>query len=118
MSNFEQVIEQILSNTMENSGGKLTVEQQRQLLFMMLIQQHEQIAIMGLGRQQDESGGTMPGDINAARYAIDTLRMLEHYTSGNLTDELKNYLQHKLQVLEQGYREELENQESDSEESA
>jgi hypothetical protein len=106
MSKFEQIIDQILSKNMDNSGGKLTAEQQHQLLFMMLIQQHEQIAMMGLGRLQDSDGNASSMDLNAARYAIDTLRMLDQYTKGNLSEELKTYLHYKLNMLQEAYNQE------------
>jgi len=41
-------------NSMEY-GAKLSSEQQQQLLFMMLVQQHEQIGMMGLGKLNDPS---------------------------------------------------------------
>jgi hypothetical protein len=111
MSKSEQIIDQILSESMDTTSGKLSAEQQRQLLFMMLIQQHEQIGLMGLGRLADSNGDSSTKDLNATRYSIDTLKMLEHFTQGNLGQEMKSYLQHKLQLLEQGYEEELKNEE-------
>lgn len=84
---------------MEKQDINLTVEQQDQLLFMMLVQQHEQIGMMGLGKIKNPSTDTIEPNINSAKYAIDTLSMLERYTSGSLNNELKSYLQHVLSTL-------------------
>ncbi|MCC5926586.1 MAG: DUF1844 domain-containing protein [Bacteroidetes bacterium] len=85
------------------SGGKLNAEQQQQLLFMMLVQQHEQIGMMGLGKLKDPSSDKITKDLNATRYAIDTLKMLETYTKGNLTGDMKSYLTHVLSTLQLNY---------------
>lgn len=85
------------------SGGKLNTEQQQQLLFMMLVQQHEQIGMMGLGKLKDPSSDKITKDLNATRYAIDTLKMLETYTKGNLTNDMKSYLTHVLSTLQLNY---------------
>lgn len=85
------------------SGGKLNTEQQQQLLFMMLVQQHEQIGMMGLGKLKDPSSDKISKDLNATRYAIDTLKMLETYTKGNLTSDMKSYLTHVLSTLQLNY---------------
>ena len=53
-------------NSMEY-GAKLSSEQQQQLLFMMLVQQHEQIGMMGLGKLKDPSTDTVSRDLNASQ---------------------------------------------------
>lgn len=95
-------------------GGKLSTEQQQQLLFMMLVQQHEQIGMMGLGKLKDPSSDTIQKDLNATRYAIDTLRMLETYTKGNLTSDMKQYLTHVLSTLQLNYVDEAKAEKSDA----
>lgn len=94
-------------------GAKLSSEQQQQLLFMMLVQQHEQIGMMGLGKLKDPSSDTITRDLNAAKYAIDTLRMLETYTKGNLTSDMKSYLTHVLSTLQLNYVDEVKKPASD-----
>ena len=42
----------------------LNPEQQDQLLCMMLIQQHQQIAMMGLGKLQNPATGEMEKDLS------------------------------------------------------
>lgn len=84
-----------------SDDNKKTIEpeQKDQLLFMMLIQQHQQIALMGFGEQENPSTGKKEKDIKAVKYAIDTLDMLEKYTSGNLTPEMAGYLADALKTL-------------------
>lgn len=98
---------------MSNENQQITDEQQNQLLFMMLVQQNQQIAMMGLGKEKNPSTGKMEKDLKAAKYAIDTLKMLQSYTKGNLNDELSNYLQQTLYTLQLNY-----NSESDEDEDS
>lgn len=83
---------------------QFTQEQQDQLLFMMLIQQHQQIAKMGLGQEKNPSTGEMEKDLKSAKYAIDTLHVLQKFTSGNLPNELREYLEKTLNDLRIGYQ--------------
>lgn len=92
---------------MDFSGNKLNEEQQQQLLFMMLVQQHEQIGMMGMGKLKDPSTDAINRDMHAARYAIDTLQMIEKFMAGNLTDDMKRYLQHVLTNLRLNYADEV-----------
>lgn len=88
------------------SGGsmdKMTPEQQHQVLFMMLVQQHQQIAMMGMGESGDPDTGEKQVDLSAAKYAIDTLHMLSIFTKGNLIPELGDYLDSVLSELRMSY---------------
>jgi beta-glucosidase/6-phospho-beta-glucosidase/beta-galactosidase len=84
----------------------LNPEQQDQLLCMMLIQQHQQIAMMGLGKLQNPATGEMEKDLSSAKYAIDTLNMIDKYTKGNLPQELKGFLDQTLTTLRLNYADE------------
>ncbi len=84
----------------------LNSDQQQQLLFMMLLQQHEQIAMMGLGKIKNPVTDKVERDLNSAKYAIDTLVMLEKFTQGNLTKELEGYLRQLLTNLRLNYADE------------
>ena len=84
----------------------LNPEQQDQLLCMMLIQQHQQIAMMGLGKIKNPTTDKMDRDLSSAKYAIDTLNMLEKYTKGNLPQELKGFLDQALTTLRLNYADE------------
>lgn len=94
---------------MDNQFQKLSDDQQQQLLFMMLVQQHEQIGLMGLGKIKNPATDAIERDLNAAKYAIDTLAMLEKYTKGNIEKELSSYLQQKLSMLRLNYVDEAKN---------
>ncbi|MEX2602258.1 MAG: DUF1844 domain-containing protein [Balneolaceae bacterium] len=85
---------------------KLLPDQQNQLLFMMLIQQHEQIAMMGLGKIKNPASGNIERDLSSAKFAIDTLNMLQVYTEGNLGKELKQFLDQTLTNLRLNYADE------------
>ena len=70
---------------------------------MMLVQQHNQIAMMGLGKLKNPQTDSVSVDLGSAKYAIDTLSMLEKYTEGNLPGELKGYLAQNLSTLRLNY---------------
>ncbi|MEX2574896.1 MAG: DUF1844 domain-containing protein [Balneolaceae bacterium] len=89
-----------------DNGDKLNTEQQEQLLFMMLIQQHQQIAMMGLGKIKNPSTDKIERDLSSAKFAIDTLNMLQKFTSGNLPKELENYITQTLTTLRLNYADE------------
>lgn len=91
----------------------LSTDQQQQLLFLMLVQQHEQIAMMGLGKSKNPATDKIERDLKSAKYAIDTLVMLEKFTSGNLSDELKDYLQQTLTNLRLNYVDEKKKDSTD-----
>ncbi len=90
---------------------KLSEDQQQQLLFMMLVQQHQQIAMMGLGKIKNPSSDEIERDLKSAKFAIDTLLMLQNFTEGNLPKELKNYLEQTLSTLRLNYAEEKDESE-------
>lgn len=79
------------------------VEKQDQVLFIMLIQQHQKIALMGLGEQENLTTGKKQKDLKAVKYAIDTLSMLEKFMNGNLTSEMSDYLETTLKELRDKY---------------
>lgn len=99
---------------MEYLNQKVTEDQQNQLLFMMLVQQHEQIGMMGLGKIKNPATDQIERDLHAAKYAIDTLAMLEKYTTGNLPQELAGYLRQKLSTLRLNYVDEKKAEETES----
>jgi len=84
----------------------LNPDQQDQLLCMMLIQQHQQIAMMGLGKLKNPATDKIEKDLSSAKYAIDTLNMLEKYSKGNLPQELKGFLDQTLTTLRLNYADE------------
>ena len=95
-----------MSEQTTENGDKLNPDQQQQLLFVMLIQQHEQIAMMGMGKIQNPATGKSERDLKSAKYAIDTLVMLQKFTEGNLPKELGSYLNQTLTNLRLNYADE------------
>lgn len=89
-------------------ADNLSEEQQEQLLFMMLIQQHQQIAMMGMGKIENPNTGKVERELKSAKFAIDTLVMLQNYTKGNLPKELDNYLTETLNNLRMNYADEAD----------
>ncbi len=87
----------------QNDKQQVTPEQQDQILFMMLVQQHQHIALMGLGEMENPASGKKKRDLASAKYAIDTLAMLEKYTAGNISKELVNFLTEMLGRLRLKY---------------
>lgn len=98
------------------NGDQISDDQRQQLLFMMLIQQHQQIAMMGLGKVKNPSTDETERDLKSAKFAIDTLLMMQEYTSGNLPKELKNYLEQTLNTLRLNYADEKKKGEEKEEE--
>ncbi len=95
----------------------LNPDQQNQLLMMMLIQQHQQIAMVGMGKLKNPATDTIERDITATKYAIDTLNALDTYTKGNLPAELKGYLDQTLTNLRLNYADEAKKEKSGKAES-
>ncbi|MFA5668300.1 MAG: DUF1844 domain-containing protein [Balneolaceae bacterium] len=98
------------------NGENLNKDQQNQLLMMMLIQQHQQIAMIGMGKLKNPSTDSMDRDLSSAKYAIDTLSALNTYTKGNLPTELKGYLDQTLTTLRLNYADEVKKGDSKAEE--
>lgn len=103
-------------NDLDINGDNISGDQQNQLLFMMLIQQHQQIAMMGMGKIKNPNTEKVERDLKSAKFAIDTLLMLQEFTKGNLPKELKNYLSQTLNTLRLNYSEETEENNSDDQE--
>jgi len=101
-------------NPMNMDSQNLSEEQQHQLLFMMLIQQHQQIGMMGLGKIKNPATDKIEKDLSSAKYAIDTLRMLQKFTEGNLPNELKDYMRQTLSTLQLNYVDEMNQKTTDS----
>lgn len=102
-----------MENQKKPNGENLSTDQQQQLLFLMLVQQHEQIAMMGMGKVKNPATDKIERDLKSAKYAIDTLVMLEKFTEGNVSGELKDYLQQTLTNLRLNYVDEKKKESSE-----
>ena len=93
------------SNPAEERGaGEIDTDRKRKLLFMMLVQQHQQIALAGLGVESSGSDGLPERDLSSARFAMDTLGMLKEYTAGAIPPELAEYLNAVLDDLSRRFQ--------------
>lgn len=96
------------NNPMGFDASNLSLDQQNQLLFMMLVQQHQQIAMMGMGKIKNPATDKIERDMSSAKYAIDTLNMLKSYTESNVSRELKDYLDQTIRTLQLNYVDEID----------
>lgn len=90
---------------MELQTKDLPVEKKHLLLFMMLVQQHEKIALIQLGEIPNPAHNQIEIDLKSAKFAIDTLEMLNSYTANSLSEEAKEYLGTILSKLNKIYTE-------------
>lgn len=104
-----------MSNKNQKTPENLSPEQQQQLLFVMLIQQHQQIAMMGMGKIKNPQTDKVERDLSSAKFAIDTLNMLQAYTKGNLPKEVTDYLEQTLTTLRLNYADEKKKGSGESE---
>ena len=105
-----------MSKENQKTPENLSPEQQQQLLFVMLIQQHQQIAMMGMGKIQNPQTEKIERDLSSAKFAIDTLNMLQHFTKGNLPKEVSEYLEQTLTNLRLNYADEKKKGKGEEEE--
>lgn len=102
-----------MANDKKNNDEKLNSDQQQQILFVMLIQQHEQIAQMGLGQIENPQTGKKERDLKSAKFAIDTIVMLETFTKGNLPKEISGYVTETLNKLRLSFADEKKKEATD-----
>ncbi len=100
------------------TGDNISADQQDQLLFMMLIQQHQQIGMMGLGKIKNPATDQIERELASAKYAIDTLNALKKFTAGNLPKELEGYLDQTLTNLRLNYADEAKKEDQTGTESS
>lgn len=100
------------------NGEPINEEQHQQLLMMMLIQQHQQIAMMSMGKIMNPTTEKTSVDLSQAKFAIDTLNALEKYTKGNLSPELERYIKETLTNLRLNFVDEKKKAAANSESEA
>ncbi len=71
--------------------------------FQMLVGTIASQAVMGLGAVRDPRSGGVVVDLDAARFAIDLLGVIEQKTKGNLTDEETKDISQALAELRQRF---------------
>ena len=88
-------------------GG--TPDEMRSALFAQMVMQQASMAMMLLGKTPHPETGQLVRDLEAARYFIDQLEMLEFKTKGNLTPEETALLKQSLMSLRMAFVESVDN---------
>lgn len=91
---------------MTEQEAKLTQEQQDTFAFMAMVELYQQTAWMALGKIADPATKETKANLPQARWAIDTLAMIERKTRGNLSDQELRFLREILHMLRMNYVEE------------
>jgi Domain of unknown function (DUF1844) len=72
-------------------------------LFMQLIIQNQQLALMSLGKMKNPVTNTIDKNLELAKIMIDTLDMLKEKTKGNLSEYEEQFLNETLKDLKLNY---------------
>lgn len=89
-----------------------------QLLFMQLIMQNHQIAMMAMGKLKNPVANKIDRNLDYAKVSIDTLDMLAVKTKGNLSDYEEKHLTEVLKELKLNYVEEINKDKASSEDKS
>ncbi len=71
----------------------------KEILFMQLVMQNQQIALMSLGKIENPVTNKTEKNLEYAKMAIDTLDMLKEKTIGNLSDYEDQFLTEAIKEL-------------------
>ena len=77
-----------------------------EILFMQLVMQNQQIAIMSMGKLKHPVTDRVERNLELAKISIDTLDMLKVKTKGNLSDYEEKFLDEVIRELKLNYVEE------------
>jgi len=77
------------------------------LLFMQLIMQNQQLAMMSMGKLKNPMTDKIERNLEYAKFAIDTLDMLKEKTKGNLSDYEERFLTEVIRELKLNYVDEV-----------
>jgi len=81
-------------------------EDNQQLLFMQLVMQNQQMAMISLGKVKNPVSDTLDKNLEYAKLSIDTLDMLVQKTKGNLSEYEEKLLAETVNQLKIFYVEE------------
>jgi hypothetical protein len=81
-------------------------EDNHQLLFMQLVMQNQQMAMISLGKVKNPVSDTLDKNLEYAKLSIDTLDMLAQKTKGNLSEYEEKLLTETVNQLKIIYVEE------------
>ena len=87
-----------------------------EILFMQLVMQNQQIAIMSMGKLKHPVTDKIERNLELAKVSIDTLDMLKTKTKGNLSDYEEKFLDEVIRELKLNYVEEVNKNQAGKEE--
>lgn len=88
-----------------------------EMLFMQLIMQNQQIAMMSMGKLKHPVTDKIERNLELAKISIDTLDMLKEKTKGNLSSYEEKFLDEVLRELKLNYVEEVSKDKKEKEQS-
>jgi hypothetical protein len=80
-----------------------------EMLFIQLVMQNQQMAMMSLGKLENPIAGKIEKNIEFAKLSIDTLDMIKEKTKDNLSEYEENFLNETLRELKLAFVSETEN---------
>lgn len=83
-------------------------EDNHPILFMQLVLQNQQIAMMAMGKIKNPVTDKLERNLEYAKVSIDTLDMLQARTKGNLSEYEEKFLAEALKDLKLNYVDEVE----------
>jgi Domain of unknown function (DUF1844) len=84
-----------------------------ELLFMQLVMQNQQIAMMSMGKLKHPVSDKIERNLELAKISIDTLDMLKLKTKGNLSTYEEKFLDEVLRELKLNYVDEVNKDEKE-----
>lgn len=74
-----------------------------EMLFIQLVMQNHQMAMMSLGKLENPIAGKAEKNIEFAKLSIDTLDMIKDKTKGNLSEYEEKFLDETLREVKLAY---------------
>jgi hypothetical protein len=79
----------------------------KELLFIQLVMQNQQLALMSLGKLENPVTNKVEKNLEFAKMVIDTIDMLKDKTRGNLSEYEEQYINETLRTLKLDYVSEI-----------
>jgi len=78
-----------------------------EMLFIQLVMQNHQMAMMSLGKLENPVAGKTEQNLEFAKLSIDTLNMIKEKTKGNLSEYEEKFLEETLKEVKLVYVNEM-----------
>jgi len=78
-----------------------------EMLFIQLVMQNQQMAMMSLGKLENPVAGKTEQNLEFAKLSIDTLDMIKEKTKGNLSEYEEKFLEETLKEVKLVYVNEM-----------